>query len=513
MRHVLPHPAVRMTAWLLGLLLLGFLFARWPTSAWAVEEGELVKSGGRWHYSHVEDPGLKYLLQKGIISQEEYDRGARIIESRQHLATPTSSITTGDGLNIKSGDKFLLKLRMLLRFRYSYHQYNQAWRTVGDGNNMPDYTTGPSPISAKQSDSSASTFGIRTLRLQFLGYAFDPDLRYNLTLTGDTREGNYNGSTVAGTVQVLDANVSSWHLPYAILRIGQQKVWFNRESITSIATISFVERSPIADAFTANGLNLRDQGITLQSDEAKYPVNYAIGVYNGTGINTDRLAMPLTSSGSGARANANEMMYVGRLLWNVSGRPGYGEGDILYTRVPQVALAIGYAYNPGLNLQAPNAQVRAQILGNNNGRLFGVGYVDLATTEVDVVAKYRGWGLQAEGYLRRQDVRGGNAELGMATGWYVMLGKFVIPRKLEVAVRYGIMDPNTHQGRDLLKDAGVAVNYSFDGTYNHRLVVDYSHITMGTGGYAGGRSSLAAQPGYGKDLIENRVRAMYQFYW
>jgi hypothetical protein len=45
------------------------------------------------------------------------------------------------------------------------------------------------------------------------------------------------------------------------------------------------------------------------------------------------------------------------------------------------------------------------------------------------------------------------------------------------------------------------------------MVTDYSNITMGTGGYAAGRSTLASQPGYGQDLVENRIRVMYQFYW
>ena len=491
----------------------GFLVLSLSPIVWAVEEGELVKNGSRWQYSSVEDPGLKYLLQKGVISREEYERGTTVIQDRLRLFTPTYSITTGDGLNIKSGDNFLLKLRVMLRMRYNYHTYNQAWRGIGDANNAPDYTTSTTSFANKAGDSSASSFGMRTLRLQFLGYAFSPDLRYNLTLTGDTRENNFNGAGVAGTVQVLDANVSSWHLPFAVLRIGQQKVWFNRESITSVATLSFVERSPISEAFTASGLNLRDVGITLQSDEGKYDVNYAIGVYNGTGINNDRLAAPLTQGSSNVRADSNELMYVGRLLWNVSGRPGYGEGDILYSRVPQVAIAAGYAVNPGLNFQTTTVQFRNQVLGSGNGRLLQAGFVDLKTAEVDVIAKYRGWGLQAEGYYREQHVRGGDSRLGAATGWYVLLGKYIIPRKLELAVRYGIMDPNVNEGRDLLKDAGAAVTYSFDGTYNHRLIVDYSNVTMGSGGYAAGRTALASTPGFGRDLVENRVRAMYQFYW
>lgn len=72
--------------------------------------------------------------------------------------------------------------------------------------------------------------------------------------------------------------------------------------------------------------------------------------------------------------------------------------------------------------------------------------------------------------------------LGQAYGWYAQAGKYVIPRKLELAVRYGFMDPSTLQTHDQVKEFGATVNYSFDGTYNNRLVIDYSNITQGRAG-------------------------------
>jgi hypothetical protein len=89
-----------------------------------------------------------------------------------------------------------------------------------------------------------------------------------------------------------------------------------------------------------------------------------------------------------------------------------------------------------------------------------------------------------------------------------MLGKYVIPRKMELAVRYGLCDPNTRQSHDLIREAEIALNYSFDRTYNHRVVMDVTNITMGTGGYAGGGTEMSTQ-----DLVENRFSLMYQFYW
>ena len=97
----------------------------------------------------------------------------------------------------------------------------------------------------------------------------------------------------------------------------------------------------------------------------------------------------------------------------------------------------------------------------NNGRLLGRGIYDFQTYEVDFIAKYQGWSFQAEGYYRHQRVRKVTAqsiafdpatnvpwapgELGQAYGWYAQVGKYIIPSKLELAVRYGFMDPSTNR--------------------------------------------------------------------
>jgi hypothetical protein len=212
-----------------------------------------------------------------------------------------------------------------------------------------------------------------------------------------------------------------------------------------------------------------------------------------------------------------------------------------------VAIAAGYAYNPGQNYLGSirsdivDRAYRQSVTKNFNGRLLGGGIYDFQTYEVDFIGKYQGWSLQSEGYYRQQQVRNANpgtlpfdlttipnpanptqnaliigpqpVDLGQAWGWYVQVGKYLIPRKLELAVRYGVFDPSTKQKDDLTKQFGAAINYSFDGTYNNRLVIDYSNITSGSGGRAPDRYPFETQPGFGRDLIENRINVQYQFYF
>ena len=535
----------------LGVLLLAVLvsaLAAAPRPTQAVEEGQLVKKEGKWEYFSGEDPGLKYLYLKGIITQDEYDKGLRVLETKERVAKPNFNIDVNNGLNIRVGEKFFLKLRLLTQVRYTHSAYNSLWGTVGDSRN-PEILGGQVEYRAVRKQSDSNQFTVPRARLQFLGYAFDPDFRYNFSVALDQTSWNQEGGS--GRAALQDAYVSSWHIPWATVQVGQQRVWFNRATISSIATSTFADNLIVQQAFAANQVNGRDIGISILSDEDRYRFNYAFGVWGGVGPNLARegtavsQALPNNSSlpssqrrtfNYDTRFMSGEMMYTARLLYKISGNPGYGQGDILNSRVPQAAIAFGYAYNPAQNyLSSIRSDIvdrayRQAVTKAFNGRLLGGGIYDFQTYETDFIAKYQGWSLQAEGYYRHQRVRNSDAgsvafdpntnvilgppvSLGQAWGWYAQAGKYIIPRKLELAVRYGFMDPSTKQKDDLVKEFGAAINYSFDGTYNNRLVIDYSNITLGSGGRAPDRFPFESHPGFGGDLIENRINVQYQFFF
>ena len=535
--------------------ILGVALLATTSPVLAVEEGQLVKKEGKWEYYSGEDPGLKYLFLKGLITQEEYDKGLKVIETKERVSKPNFNIDVNNGLNFRVGEKFFLKLRLLTQVRYTHSSYNSLWGTVGDSRN-PEILGGQVEYRAIRKQSDSNQFTVPRARLQFLGYAFDPDFRYNFSVALDQTSWNQEGSS--GRAALQDAYVSSWHIPWATVQVGQQRVWFNRSNISSIATSTFADNMIVQNAFAANQQNSRDIGISILSDEDQYRFNYAFGIWGGVGPNlaregtsvSQRVLPPSGSPGAASsgttrtynydtRILSGEMLYTARLLYKISGNPGYGQGDILNSRTPQAAIAFGYAYNPGQNyLSAIRSDIvdrayRQPITKAYNGRLLAGGIYDFQTYETDFIAKYHGWSLQSEGYFRHQRVRskdsgttpfdlatipaaqflGPPVDLGQAWGWYAQVGKYIIPRKLEVAVRYGVMDPSTKQKDDLLKEFGVAVNYSFDGTYNNRLVIDFSNITQGSGGRAPDRFPFESAPGFGQDLIENRINVQYQFYF
>ncbi len=540
---------------LVSMVLTGLVFGL-ASKGWAVEEGQLQKKDGKWEYLPSEDPGLKYLFLKGIITQDEYDKGLKTLETRERIVKPNFNIDVNNGLNIRVGSKFLLKLRLLTQTRYTYSTYNETWGTVGDSRNE-EILGGQVEFRAFKRQADSSQFTIPRVQLQFLGFAFDPDLRYNVSLAMDSTPYNQEGGNGRATLQ--DAFISSWHIPWLTVQAGQQRVWFNRALISSAATSTFADNMMVQNVFASNLQSSRDVGINILSDEDQYAFNYAVGIWGGVGPNLARDGTSVSQNvlpASGPPTNgppstttrtynydtrfmSGELMYTARVLYKIAGNPGYGQGDILNSRTPQAAIAFGYAYDPGQNYLS---SIRSDIVDRSyrqavaramNGRLLGGGIYDFQTYETDFIAKYQGWSLQSEGYYRHQRVRNKDAgtepfdnntipaaqftgppvDLGQAWGWYVQVGKYIIPRKLELAVRYGVLDPSTKQKDDLTKEFGFAINYSFDGTYNNRLVIDYSNFTMGSGGRAPDRFPFENQPGFGRDLVENRINVQYQFYF
>lgn len=148
--------------------------------------------------------------------------------------------------------------------------------------------------------------------------------------------GSRGGSGRAG---LLDAYISSWHIPWLTIQAGQQRVWFNRATISSMATSTFADNLIVQNAFAANQQGSRDIGVSISSDEDQYKFNYTFGIW-GVGANLARegtavsQALPNNSSLPTAqrrtfnydtRILTGEMMYTVRLLYKISGNPGYGQ--------------------------------------------------------------------------------------------------------------------------------------------------------------------------------------------
>lgn len=582
---------LRYGRWL--LLALPFLLALETLLlqySFAAEAGRLVEKDGKYVFVESMDPATKLLLQRalkqGTISQDEYDAVIKESQERAYLLQPSFNAWYDRGFNFSMNDNaFFLKIRGRFAVRYTQRFRNDAYRESGDSKNYPELLGVFGDYRANRSGNDASTFNLRTARLYFMGHLFNPDLKYYVQLAGESAE----NAQAPGAITMLDANVTSTHVNWLNVQVGQFKVYFNRSQINSTAAMQFANRALAMDAFTASGLNRRDVGITIMNDEEVYPVNYYFGIFNGEGPLVNRFAQfsseeatvdcpggqtggnPFPSRAgcptnnrnlnANLRTNVNQLMYTARLQWNIFGRAGYGEGDIAYSETPQMVVGGAYAYNPGLSTSTDNAFVGIDLANLNlrrslatlgNGRILGQGDVDFSTWTLDYAFKYRGFSLQAEYWFRNitrhnkglpclQTAGTGGpctvfapGQFGNATGWYVQSGYYVIPRKFEIAARYAWWDPDTHSASDLIKELDVSLNWFLFGTYDHQIMVTYSNIAMGMGGFAIGRSSPLPSTGGSQNavpcpatfpsgcvpldahagtLIENAIRIQYQVFF
>ena len=483
------------------------------------------------------DPALNLLLKKGIITQEEYDRALKEAEQvapaspakaetevpaksepgAMAKATPPAKDTDGDntvdlGKGIKFGydrglytqfkDKFQLKIRIRVQTRFTESSVNSAYGAVGDTKNYPNISSA-GLITSRKLQEDVSEFDVRRVRLVFEGFAFNPDTTYFVQFRNDTNGTTTQPTTTRSTTQLYDAYVDLKQIPWANLRVGQYRTLFGRQEFVSSALLQFVDRGFVAEAFVPNTIDRRDQGITIHSDEKKFPVNYAFGVFNGVGINLTRLG--LTTPG-----NANELMYVGRVTADLLGKPGYPEGDLTHSRTPQLAVGASYGYNGGLQTNTTgagsNTQISTAIASLGNGRLLNQGVVNLGTTGADIIFKYKGVSLQAEGFVRNVDTQDRQvsiaqqlSHIGNATGYYVQGGYFILPKTVEVVGRYSYMDPDTRRAQDTLTSVLGGLNWYLNG-HEHKLQFDFGVLN----------THLNAQDvGGAVTLIENRARLQY----
>ena len=237
------------------------------------------------------DPATKLLLERavkqGTITQEEYDAVVRESQERAYLLQPSFKAWYDRGFNFSMNDNaFLLKIRGRMQMRFTQRYRNDAYRNPGDPKNYPELLGVFGDYRANRSIDEASSFNLRTARLYFMGHLFNPDLKYFFQFAGETAE----NAQAPGAVALLDAYVMSSHINWLMSMAGSLKCTLIAVADQFHAAMQFAGRALVMDAFTANGINRRDVGITIMNDEEIYPINYYFGVFNGMGPLVNRFA-------------------------------------------------------------------------------------------------------------------------------------------------------------------------------------------------------------------------------
>lgn len=238
-----------------------------------------------------------------------------------------------------------------------------------------------------------STFDFRRIRTEISGHAYDENIKYRL-----------EWDSSSSSVGLLDAYVDITYVPWANIWAGQGKV-FSRQVLTSGAALQMIDRSAVSEEFSFQG-DKRKRGVAIHSDKILGgKIDYSIGVYNPQISFIDN--------------NINTMLYLARASYYPFGAyESYKESDIEYTETFKAHIGIGFGFG---QIGLSDNTDQTQILGE-----FGF--------------KYKGMSLTSEYHNRKQTLLDAKGDSLHDQGFFIQGGYFIIPKKLEIAGRYELID-------------------------------------------------------------------------
>jgi phosphate-selective porin OprO and OprP len=251
-------------------------------------------------------------------------------------------------------------------------------------------------------------FDIRRARLDVKGN-FTPYLSFRLQ------------TELAVSPKILDAYAEIKLSDYFNITVGQFRIPFSLENLTTVYKLEVIDFSQVVDALVARGkdvignqngrdVGIQAGGVLIKNKEAAL-LEYRLGVFNGSGINV------------GDTANEAKDV-VGRLILN-----------------PVKGLSLGASYYNGWDKAIkPDVKGRSQVRDR-----FGVeaGYT---TSRLSLKSEY---------------IHGRDG-ITDKSGWYVQAGYFVIPVKLQLMARYDTFDPNTAKTDNISTWYEIGANYNFN---------------------------------------------------
>jgi phosphate-selective porin len=231
----------------------------------------------------------------------------------------------------------------------------------------------------------SGTFGIRRARLSVGGAAYE-HFTYTMQL-----------ELAGASVVLLDANVRANLAPMATVWIGQGRVPFGRQILTSSGALNMVDRAITAGRFAPD----RQIGVALMGQNEARTFEYGAGVYNGEGPRTPNLN--------------DRFMYVARAVVTPLGAYGPAESAFDYPASPRVALGAAVAHNT-----------------------VGSGDAERDVLRLGLEGAFKLRGLNVTGEYFREQVSG---EWG-ADGGYAQAGYLLPDRRHELVGRWAVIRPD-----------------------------------------------------------------------
>ncbi len=227
----------------------------------------------------------------------------------------------------------------------------------------------------------------------------------------------------AGSPKLLDAYGEIKITDYLNITVGQFRIPFSRENLTSMNKFELIDLSQAVDAFTARGKDVignhngRDIGVqiggVLVKNKSLNLIEYRLGVFNGSGIN-------IADTANSAKDIA------ARIIVN-----------------PVKGLSFGASYYNGWGKAI---KPTSDFIGKSQARNRMGFEASYTTTRFSVKSEY---------------IMGTDGKTDKA-GWYVLGGYYIVPSKLQAVAKFDTFDPNTSTDDNVTNNFVFGLNWNFN---------------------------------------------------
>lgn len=338
--------------------------------------------------------------------------------------------------------------------------------------------TQPDLDGAAETDDAESSFTVPRARLTLGGHIYAPTVRYFIqydlrgqdSVTSVSIADDGDGILEVGEVSTTrkrgtslrDFWVELTKYKGAQLRVGQFKVPFGSQELTSSGSQQFVERSIASRQFAP----ARDQGAMVFGQFSGGKFGYMASVTNGETI----------GNAENFSANNNEeLRWAARFNFDPAGEYKLEESAVEHP--DKLNWTIGGAWT---QTATDNAGDLDDSIANG---FFGLKYKRLSVT--------------AEYYDRTTETVTAAGDTD-SDGFIAQAGLFLIPRKFEVAGRRSHVDPDDAVRGDLRKETRLGVNWYWL-KHSYKLQLDYGIITADAAGLTAINGQTRTLAGEGED--------------
>lgn len=303
---------------------------------------------------------------------------------------------------------------------------------------------------------------LRRARIKFSGNAFGKDNRFTVQLAVSPQDEGLRDGVVT-LPPLRDWYFDFTHLRDLSLRLGQYKVAFNRERVTSSSNLAFVQRSGVNEEFNLD----RDMGLDLRSEDL-----FGLGLL--------RYRLGVTMGEGHSRFELSDLGVMPLLRLEIYPF-GFFDDEHMndFDRRPLPALAIGLAY--------AFLQRGKYLRGTRGERYPDLGFADHHYGCAEILLKWGGWSLFGAWLFRQGEYTAGSLRDGQGQPILVLprtghgfVGHlaFLIPRlPLEFGLRYGGIWP-FEAARSSLQESheftGVLSYYFF--RHSLKLQAEYAYL-------------------------------------